>query len=263
MENKERRSGRESPYFIDRVGERYLTNQGYWIEIIKCFGSSNCSVSFDCNGVVLNNLIYSNIKRGQVANPYHPSMYGVGYMGQGKYVSSFNYIETKEYRLWKDVLERCYNPNFHKKRPNYADVKMHSDWHNFQNFATWVEKNFNHSVMEGWSMDKDLKVKGNKIYSPETCIFIPIPINNIFVKIKRKSGLPRGVCKTKNNRYVSKIKTNGKSRNLGTYDTPEEAFQAYKIAKEIEIKRMADEWRPIIGEIVYKAMYNWVVEIND
>ena len=105
--------------------------------------------------------------------------------------------------------------------------------------------------MKGWCLDKDILVKGNKIYSPETCCFVPKGINLLFGKNNAKRGnYPIGVCKFKN-KFQATINIKGKTISLGHFDTPEEAFEAYKTAKEAYIKEVADEWKDRIEEDVY------------
>jgi len=136
------------------------------------------------------------------------------------------------------------------------------EWRNFQNFAKWFEKNYKNEIMEKWQLDKDILVKRNKVYSPETCAFVPREINCLFTKTTKVRGnLPIGVTK-EYNKFRAQSCSN-KKRYLGTFTTPEEAFQSYKKSKEIYIKEIADKWKGLISEQVYEAMYNYKVEIND
>ena len=117
--------------------------------------------------------------------------------------------------------------------------------------------------MQGWHLDKDILIKGNKIYSPETCCFVPQEVNILFIKnSKRREGLPIGVYKQKNS-FVAHLSKGKEQIYLGSFSTIEECFQAYKIAKEEYIKEMADKWKPLIHLKVYEAMYNYKVEITD
>ena len=117
--------------------------------------------------------------------------------------------------------------------------------------------------MQGWELDKDILFKGNKIYSPETCCFIPREINQIFPKRDLKRGeYPIGVTR-KRGKFSAQLSTKDFNKNLGVFNTPEEAFQAYKSAKESYIKEVADKWKDQIEPRVYQAMYNYQVEITD
>ena len=144
----------------------------------------------------------------------------------------------------------------------YIGCFVAEEWYCFQTFAQWHKEN-KKSHMKSWQLDKDILVKGNKIYSPETCCFVPQEVNTLFVKNNINRGkYPIGVSKV-GNKFVSFIKTIDKSVYLGTFTTPEEAFEAYKTAKEAHIKEVADKWRELIDPRVYQALYKYEVEITD
>lgn len=243
-----------------KEGEKYKTNQGYTIEIIEYINSTNCSIRFE-DGGILKNKNYCDVVKGQVKNPNHVIELGVGYNGIGKYkYSSHKYF----YKKWYNMLNRCYNEKECFK--TYKDVIVCGEWHNFQNFAQWFEENYNSEIMNNsWQLDKDILVKGNKIYSPETCCFIPQEINSLFIKNDRSRGdFPVGVSFYKSRgKYTSRISRDSKILQIGYFDTPEEAFQAYKIAKETYIKEVAEKWEGLITEQTYKAMITYQVEITD
>ena len=250
----------------DIVGKEFLTKEGYVVKIVNYINDKDCDIQFnDARRTTLRNYRFSQVKNGQVKNPYHKSVYGVGFIGEGEYKSKINGIITKVYTLWKHVLRRCYLSEVDIKTYSYKDVTICEEWHNFQNFAEWIDKNYNSKVMEGWQLDKDILVKGNKIYSPETCAFVPQEINILFTKRYNSRGVyPIGVCfHTAHNKFSAIISKNGKQKHLGYYKTPEEAFQAYKSAKEKHIKEVADKWRGQITEEVYQAMHNYKVEKED
>lgn len=165
----------------------------------------------------------------------------------------------KIYCVWRAMLSRCYSEYTHKKQPTYIDCSVCNSWHSFKNFKDYYLIN---GVKE-WCLDKDILVKGNKIYSPETCCFVPNEINILFSHKKRNSNLPIGIKKAKNNKYSSSIKTGNKESYLGTFNTPEEAFQVYKKAKEDWIKELANRWKDKLKPNVYEALMNYQVEITD
>ena len=119
-------------------------------------------------------------------------------------------------------------------------------------------------------LDKDILIKGNKIYSPETCIFVPQTINSLFVKRDNKRGESViGVSLHKNSKYqvhcsiINPETGKSKQEYLGVYDTQEKAFQVYKYYKEKNIKEVADYYFGRIPDKLYNAMYNYEVEITD
>lgn len=242
----------------DRIGEKYLTNQGYWVTIIEYFGCYNCTIKFE-DGTVRRNVAYKEVKNGSIVNPLHKSVCGVGYLGVGKYSPSINKQKTKEYSYWHDMINRCYNTTRKNGNKHYKPVNVDEEWHCFQAYAEWFNKNY----VNGWHVDKDILVKGNKIYSPSTCCFVPQEINSIFTRGEDRRGLyPIGVTKVCSS-YKVQLNMYGEIKYIGTYKTIEEAFQAYKTAKEEYIKEVADKWKPLITPEVYQAMYNYQVEITD
>ncbi len=238
-----------------KAGEKFTTNEGYKIEIIEYFGWDNCTIQFE-DGTTVKNRTYQNIVKGEISNPYHKSVCGVGYFGVGKYSSKKH---PKIYQTWISMLRRCYSKKEQEKCPTYEGCIAEGYWHNFQNFAKWFEENY----VEGFELDKDILVKGNKIYSPETCCFVPHEINNLLIKSNSIRGeYVIGVYKNKS-KFRAQLNVKGRRLHLGLFNTPEEAFQAYKTAKEKYIKEVAEKYKNQITEKVYQAMYNYKVEIND
>lgn len=155
----------------NRVGEVWKSKKGENFTIIEYFGWDNCTIQFEDN-TVLYNICYSNIKQKRVKNPNYKSVFGVGYIGQGDYIFD---SRSKCAKTWRSMLDRCYSNN----HTTYKDCIVSSEWHNYQNFAKWWEENHNPNIMKSWHLDKDI-INNTRIYSPETCCFVPIQINNLF-----------------------------------------------------------------------------------
>lgn len=165
------------------------------------------------------------------------------------------------YKRWKEILNRCYN-NSNSEYNNYGgnEVKVCDEWLNFQNFAKWWEENCPNDT---FTIDKDILVKGNKLYCPEKCCFVPIEINSLFTTRRSQRGeYPLGV-RLKDGKFIAQINYMGKKLHLGTFNSPEDAFNAYKKSKEKCIKEYADKYREQISEDVYNALYNYKIEITD
>lgn len=203
-----------------------------------------------------------NLKSGKVSNPLAPVFHGRGYMGIGDFTSKNN----KAYSVWSALLTRSYNKNFVKVQPTYEGVEVCEEWYNFQNFAHWFhgQKGFNMLDDKGnkFQLDKDILGKGSKTYSPQNCCFVPQEINNLFTRSKsRTTNLPRGVT------LISKLKKYkaafGDKKYLGAYDTPEEAFEVYKKAKEAHLKDLAEKWKDKIDNRAYQALISYEVNITD
>lgn len=138
------------------------------------------------------------------------------------------------YTRWHDMLVRCYDDKAQKKRPTYIGCSVCEEWLTFSNFKAWMEK----QDWEGKQLDKDLLVKGNKIYSPETCCFIPMQINLFMTDNRRNTdGYPPGVSWHKMSGKFQVRCNNPFSKSeeyLGLYDNPETAHRAW-LARKLEI----------------------------
>jgi hypothetical protein len=254
MTNKERQE-LNSNFYTNMV---FITKQDYKVTIVEYVDKNNVYIKFENSFIMKVRL--SNLKRGSVKNPYHKEIFGVGYFGYGDHISSDKGNTNKQYRTWYNLLLRCYSEKTQEKQPTYKGCSVVEEWHNFQNFAQWFENNY----IDGWQLDKDILIKGNKVYSPEACCFVPQEINTLFIKNNINRGsCPIGVVK-EGNKYKAYLKIgNGIQKYLGLYKTIEEAFQAYKEAKEIYIKEIANKWKSLILDEVYQAMCAYQVEITD
>tara|TARA_R110000851_G_scaffold219118_2_gene371910 strand:+ start:435 stop:1091 length:657 start_codon:yes stop_codon:yes gene_type:complete len=110
------------------------------------------------------------IKIGAVRDLFVPTSCGIGFLGEGRHNPTENGKRTKAHNSWSRILSRCYREAYHKEKPTYKNCTVCEEWHNFQNYAEWYEANY----IEGYHLDKDIKQRGvvNKIYSPETCLFV-------------------------------------------------------------------------------------------
>lgn len=188
-----------------------------------------------------------------------PTVYGKGYLGEGEFRRSLNGVNTFIYGRWVNILTRCYSAAYHRKQPTYIGCIVSEEWLNYQNFAKWFEENY----IEGFDIDKDLLIQGNRVYSKQTCRFIPRQINSLLISNSKSRGLyPIGVSKYKNleNRYKAHICIDNVVKNLGYFDTPQEAFLCYKTAKEENIKRVASKWKEQIDPQIYQKLIEWKIE---
>lgn len=254
---------------INRIGEKNINNFGNEMIIIEYRGCHNIDVYFPKYNYIAKNKEYKNFKKGEIKYPYEKRYYGIGYFGEGKYKTRKNGKLTKCYNAWKNMLQRCYDEEWQEKHPTYKGCIVCDEWHNFQNFAKWYEENYYEIEREKIHLDKDILVKGNKIYSPETCIFVPQTINSLFVKNNENRGDSVIGTYFRNDKYEvychiinTEIKKS-KQEYLGTYETQEEAFEVYKYYKEKNIKEVANYYKDLIPQRLYKGMYNYEVKIDD
>ena len=184
-------------------------------------------------------------------------IYGIGFNSKRRHKTWVGGKRTLAYAAWHSMLERCYSPRCQMKRPTYIGCTVASVWHDFQDFADWFE---GHKYSNcGYQLDKDLLAPNNKIYSPKTCCFVPSELNSLLINSAAARGkYPQGVHLHKSVRkYASQLKINGHKKHLGYFDCPNEAYQAYKTAKEAHVKVMALEWRDRIAPEVFDALMKW------
>ena len=254
---------------IDRTGEKGVNNFGSEMVIVEYRKWDDVDIYFPEYDWLLKHVRYAHFKNGEIKCPYERRYFNVGYLGEGKYKMSENGKFKKEYKIWYYMLQRCYDPKYQEREPTYKGCTVEEFWLNFQNMCEWLDKNYYEIPGEKMQLDKDILCKGNKVYSRETCIFVPQRINSLFVKSDKSRGdNPIGVHPTSSGNYQACCNNEyGKYIYLGTYSTEEEAFQAYKVYKEKVIKEVIDSYEGIIPEPFYSrlktAMYNYEVEIDD
>jgi hypothetical protein len=170
---------------------------------------------------------------------------------------------TKEYRLWTDMLTRSYDEKLHQRQPTYLDCETSSEFLVLSKFHNWCQNQigFNQPTFE---LDKDLLNKGNKEYHPDKCVFIPKEINSALrTRKKMRGNLPIGVTLSQSGSFMAMMNLGSAKKYLGSFSTPEQAFQAYKHAKENHIKLLAEKYRDQIDPRAYEALLNYKVEITD
>ena len=168
------------------IGDRFTTNEGFTIEIIDYMDRHNVLIKFINNPSYQIYSTMQNIKNGQIKYPYLKTVYGIGYYGDGKYKARIDNCKTEQYVRWFSMFNRCYSEKYHEEQPSYKECSVSEDFHNFQNFANWYDRNI-YECIYPLELDKDLLVEGNKIYSPSTCCFIPKEIN-IGINYKRNDS---------------------------------------------------------------------------
>ena len=212
----------------------------------------------------ITNATYQEFCQEMIRNPYDKTIHNVGYIGVGLHLATLDGITTKKFRVWERMLQRCYDKKFHEKFITYENCITYEKWHNFQDFGDWFDDNYYEVEKNKMQLDKDILIKGNKIYSPDTCVFVPNKINSLFTKSNAKRGnYPIGVSYHIDSGKFEAQCNNKNKKYLGIFTTPEEAFSVYKIHKEKYIKQIADEYKGKIPEKLYNALYKYKVEITD
>ena len=249
--------------YRDCVGKVCKSTSSGDFKVLKYNDSVNVEIQFLTTGFEMFARL-GDIRNGEVKDPYSPSVCGIGILGT-KYPSRVNGVLTKEYVLWQNMLKRCYSDDFKKKRPTYEGCEMSDNFLHYEYFYEWCNKQVGFSN-EGWHLDKDLLVKGNKVYSESTCVFIPSEINSLLIKseVLRGEYLIGVYWHNASKSFIARVRKNkGKSEHLGLFKTEIEAFNAYKVAKETFIKEQANKWKSKIDPRAYNALMNYQVEIDD
>ena len=254
---------------INRLYEERYNNQGCLMKIVEYNKHSDIVVEFQDDYKFRTNTTYSNFKNGQCKNPYIKSVYGHGIIGT-KYPVSFNCEAVKEYDLWANMLKRCFYEKTKKRQPAYNNVTCCDEWLSYENFYEWVHSQDNFEQWyhgKRWALDKDINVKGNRIYSPEMCCLVPQNVNCLLLKRDALRGnLPLGV-KIVGDKFEASCNNpfTGKTEHLGRFKTPEEAFYSYKHKRECHIRQVA-KIEYDVGNITkqcYDALMNYSIEIDD
>ena len=172
------------------IGNTYTTNKGEKFKVLGCSNIKNKYGSYSYFLIEFEDKVkiivpISSVFNKYIKNPNTPSVWGIGFIGQGKYKTTINKKYTKEYTTWCGILQRCYSVEYQKKRPTYIGCTVDKRWHNFQNFCEDIQylegyENWkSNTIPLKYAIDKDIKIEGNKIYSKDTCMFVTTSENSI------------------------------------------------------------------------------------
>lgn len=145
-------------------------------KVVEYIDRSNVVIEFIATQAQITTYVQS-IRTGQVKDPFLPNSYGKGYVGE---LGTFK-NHPLEKSIWTSMLSRCYCPTYLRRFPTYKDCYVVEDWHNFSNFVKWFKSNY----VEGYRLDKDFLIPGNKEYGPDTCLFIPANTNGVIAQHKK------------------------------------------------------------------------------
>lgn len=197
----------------------------------------------ECVGIIC----HGNLLNGKYSCPNDPTVYGVGKRGFGKHTAFIGRKQTKVYDVWFSMLRRCYCPTALKLSPQYENTKVCEEWLDFNVFADWFEETY----IDGYHLDKDLRKlnDGSKLYSPQTCTWLPININSFMTNVKNTNiydGMI-GVVKHSDNKYSMCIKDflRNKSIRMNGFKTPEDANLAYIEARKQQAENVKQYMRDL------------------
>lgn len=143
------------------------------------------------------------------------------------------------YKLWARLLHRCYNPVAQSHNPAYVGCSVAPEWHHLSAFMGWMQQ----QDWQGKALDKDLLVPGNKVYGPDTCVFVSRQVNNFLTDRAhhRRDGLGV-VYRPATGKYLAACSQLGSGKaHLGVFDTAEEAHEAWRAEKHRLALLLADQ----------------------
>lgn len=234
-----------------KVGDIYESAVYGRAEVIELLRAPKIKIKFLATGYECV-VFRGNLPRGSFRDPYARVVEGVGYMGVGVHCS-----RSRAFNVWNNMIKRCYEKIKAHNNVTYEGCSVESSWHNYQNFAEWYYKQLNNGVNE---LDKDLLVRGNKVYSEDTCTLIPYQLNIALQENRVNRGhFPPGVYfKKKNKNFIAQLALgDGVQKHLASCATAEEARRIYLSAKKEQLKELAEQYKHLISEEAYHALYKW------
>ncbi len=159
-----------------------------------------------------------------------------------------NGTQKQAYIAWNAMLNRAYSAAFHKHWPSHSECSVAKEWLHFSTFEQWFEARYK----QGYQLDKDILMEGNKEYGPTTCILVPAELNMLTIR----GGAGQGISKKKLKseiKYQARCRIGGKERYLGLFKTEKEAEAAIKTAKREKLAGL----RPLADSIdarLYEAL---------
>ena len=164
-----------------------------------------------------------------------------------------------QYSLWTNMLNRCFSEKEKQRHPTYRDVTCCDEWLSFANFFEWINEEVGYKGKPiGFELDKDILMRGNKVYSPETCSFVPQAVNKLLTDRSNDRGeFPVGFYFDKRaGKFKVQFNCFGRQKYLGYYTTIESASFAYKTAKEAQIKIVATQYKDVLKSTVFESLMN-------
>lgn len=166
-----------------RLGEEKYDTNGCLVRIVEYNNANDIIIEFQDEYKYKLHTNYNNWKNGAYKNPYEKIIFNVACVGNA--ITKINGIKKESYKVWYAMIQRCYKECYDKK-PTYIDCYVCDEWLIFENFEKWYNENYYKVDNEIMNLDKDILVNNNKIYSPNTCCFVPKRLNILFVNTKRK-----------------------------------------------------------------------------
>lgn len=242
-------------------GEVFKTKNFGDCVVLKYNNHSDIEVKF-LNSGAIKSVRGQALRNGSVKDRMQPTVYGVGIVGDQPISKDGKHFLS--YCSWSGMIERCYDKNKHKTQKYYIGCSVSENFKFYTYFDEWCKMSKGFGLVDtngrSFELDKDILVLDNKVYSEDTCCFVPSEINSIFTNInfcKRKGDRLIGTYVNRNGKFSARINIEGRLKHVGVYDTREEAFLAYKKEKLQKIYDVANKWRDCVDERIYDKMMTY------
>ncbi len=245
----------------NRIGETSFTKYGTSARIIDYINNKKVLIEFDDTYHYRYYTSYINFVNRSIMNPYDKNIFGVAFIGSGKYNS-----KNESFYVWYNMISRCYNDKRNIKNQSYENCTVDIVWHNFQNFAEWYDNN-KYNCNETLMLDKDIRYSGNTTYSPDNCMLVPKTINLLFVNSKGKGELPVGITYSKNKQayevFIAQTAlSKSKTKYLGTYYDLDKAKECYAFYKSQYIREVLNQYKDVLPNKIFETIYNYKIPID-
>ena len=238
-----------------KLGEIREMGCGELAEIIEYTGVGDITVKILGTGEIIK-ANYGNFKKGNIKSHFSPTVYGWGIIGTEK-TRDDNGSMLKSYRVWSSMIGRCYGEVYNKRNPNYIGCEVCEEWRLYSNFKKWFDENYYTLEDEDVQLDKDLLCNKleltNKLYSPNTCLFLPKSINTKLRELNKNRKfqvLPSG-------KFRMHLPKEFRGKGIKeVYNTYEEALEVHLKFRVSSIRKRLEYYKDKIPSEVYEIVYN-------
>lgn len=185
----------------------------------------------------------------------------------GHWIKSQDKVQSLSYLRWMNLVKRCTPGSCEQlKHPSYCGTR--NNFECFDSFVNWsrsevgyIQKELNGNL---WSLDKDILGGKSKVYSPETCLFVPAKVNTFVTgRISEQGPYPTGVTlRNKDGIFRARIGIEGKRIHLGYFVCSMEAHKVWQKHKIIQGREIASQYKDTHTKL-YDGLNAWVDVIQE
>ena len=175
-----------------------------------------------------------------------------------------------EYSIYHKIKMRTGNLKTQEHRPTYKGCGISDNFEDYNFFVRWCRDQVGYNKA-GWVLDKDILSYSYKLYSENTCVFIPSEINCFLTFSKRVSSTSgyagvswqKSYNKAGGKYIVSCAQLNGKNKTLGRTHCPLEGYKLYRKEKVRLAKVLAERYKGEVDDRVYTYLVNFMEHIDN